>query len=108
MSFPRSLAFALPVAALSVLLAGPALAGTGNIIPRDAVPSDCTVTGILPATMIMRCSDRPPNQQWRSGADCYNGAGGYVFKYGGIATGDGESNITGCYPRKDIGFFPLS
>jgi hypothetical protein len=112
MSFSRRLALPLSVVALSISIAGPALASTGGpagIIRLDPVPSDCTVRGILPATMIMTCNNRPANQQWRSGADCYDWTtGGYDFKYGSIATGNGSSNITGCYPRQNIGFFPLS
>jgi len=113
MSFPRSFALSLSAAALSLLFAGPAVAATatspGPILRGDAIPSDCYYYGILPATLAMTCTDRPANQQWQVGADCYSYAtGGYVFRYGGLVTGDGTSAITGCYPRKNVGFFPVS
>jgi hypothetical protein len=113
MSFSRCFAIALSGAALSLLLAGPAVAATvsspGKILPADAIPSDCSYRGILPATLLMTCTDRPADQQWQVGADCYDyTTGGYVFTYGSIVTGDGTSAITGCYPRKNVGFFPVS
>jgi hypothetical protein len=112
MSFSRRVAIPLSAAALSLLFAGTAMAATASspakVIP-ETLPSNCSWFGIEPATVIVGCSGLPANEEWRAGADCYNSATGeYVFKYGGIETGDGESAITGCYPRENLGFFPVS
>jgi hypothetical protein len=113
MSLARRFAIPLSAAALSLLFAGPAVAAThgpaGKIIPASAIPSDCSYYGILPATLLMTCTDRPANQEWQVGADCYDyTTGGYVFRYGDVVTGDNTSDITGCYPRNNVGFFPVS
>jgi hypothetical protein len=113
MSFSRRVAVPLSAAALSLLFAGTAMAATASspakITPKEALPSGCSWYGIEPATLIVHCGGLPANEEWQAGADCYNGeTGEYVFKYGSIATGNSSSAITACYPRENIGFFPVS
>lgn len=112
MSFSRRAAIPLSAATLSLLFAGTATAVTAaspGALAASTLPSNCSWYGIEPATVIVHCGGLPANEEWRAGADCYNGVTGeYVFKYGGLAIWDSSSAITACYPRENLGFYPVS
>jgi len=112
MPFSRRVAIPLSAATLSLFFAGTATAATatspGALAP-STLPSNCSWYGIEPATVIVHCGGLPANEEWRAGADCYNDVTGqYIFKYGGLATGDSSSAITACYPRENLAFYPVS
>jgi hypothetical protein len=98
-----SLATLVPVASAATAPAAP-----GGMHPRDAIPSDCTLTNNNVPEWFLKCTARPATQKWEIGADCVLKYGVYYFRAGNVVTGDGTSSMEDCPGSIDMGFYPVS
>ncbi len=96
-----SLATLVPAASAAIAPAVPR-----SMHARDALPSDCTLTNNN-SDWFLKCTARPPTQEWELGADCVLKYGIYYFRAGNVVTGDGTSTLALCPGSIDVGYYPV-